>query len=86
MGEAWRARAACAGTGADKFVIELVRGQVAKTDPRVQAALAVCARCPVTEECRSAQPRAQRVGVWGGRYWANVAHGGGTKRRKSTAA
>lgn len=57
----WRRDAACVGIGPDKFFAD--RGDFGT----VRSALAVCAECPVQEQCREygIATRA-RHGVWGG--------------------
>jgi WhiB family redox-sensing transcriptional regulator len=55
----WQARAACIGLGPDLFFPE--RGELT-ADAR-----AVCARCPVSAECREyALSTAEKFGIWGG--------------------
>jgi WhiB family redox-sensing transcriptional regulator len=54
---AWHARAACRGT--DSAVFFAVRGE--STEP----ARAVCARCPVAAQCRTAG-LSENHGIWGG--------------------
>jgi WhiB family redox-sensing transcriptional regulator len=54
----WRARAACRGLGPGLFFDD---------DPGVEAqARAVCARCPVAEQC-AGEGRHEPAGIWGGR-------------------
>lgn len=56
----WRARAACAVQEVDLawfFGID---------DKATEKGLAVCATCPVTEECAAEQRRLRAIGVWGG--------------------
>ncbi len=57
---AWRAKAACEGRGADMFPT---------TEPAVRRALNVCRSCSVIDEC-AAFATAGRItaGVWGGRH------------------
>jgi WhiB family redox-sensing transcriptional regulator len=58
---AWVKRAACHGSATDLFLPE------ADDTKTVHLAKAVCARCPVVEQCRAyglAHPC--EVGIWGG--------------------
>ena len=56
---AWQARAACRGMNPEIFYPS--RGQL------LNDARAVCARCPVRDECREwALDRVERFGIWGG--------------------
>ena len=58
----WRDRAACRDlvtADNDPFI--------ADTDPGIQAAIVVCAACPVREDCLTFAVRTgQQYGVWGG--------------------
>ena len=57
--EPWTARAACRGVGADVFFTE--------PGEATRPAKAVCAECPVREECLDyALRNGERHGVWGG--------------------
>lgn len=60
---AWMARAACADADLSLFFPEQKRGYHAISV--VQAALAVCAGCPVRPECLE-YGLSERFGVWGG--------------------
>jgi WhiB family transcriptional regulator, redox-sensing transcriptional regulator len=67
-GEGWRERAACRGMGPDLFYADN-RGHERDCAPIVRQAQAICARCPVRDECHAyalALPANQRVGIWGG--------------------
>jgi len=62
--EEWRYRAACGDTDPETF-FPIGEGQKALT--HVAAAKAVCARCPVVDECLDfALTTGQEFGVWGG--------------------
>ena len=55
MADLWQHRAACAGADPDIFF----------SSKRMGEAAALCARCPVTAQCRSFSA-VDRVGVWAG--------------------
>jgi WhiB family redox-sensing transcriptional regulator len=55
----WRARAACRNEGTDKWFPVLTAPAAV-----VEAAKAICATCPVTQECL--QAGAGEEGIWGG--------------------
>jgi hypothetical protein len=57
---AWHRRAACRGQGPEARFPE--RHHAAAT---TAAALALCARCPVTDECAEAG-QGEAAGIWGG--------------------
>ena len=60
----WRARGACASADPDLFFPAYASGLSLRQERRAKA---VCARCPVREEClQYALDSAQPVGVWGG--------------------
>lgn len=60
-GEMWRESAACAGTDNARFF------PAGDEDPHVAEAKAVCAACPVRDEClQYALSTNQTEGVWGG--------------------
>jgi WhiB family redox-sensing transcriptional regulator len=60
----WHEDAACRGQGADTFYPEPPRGGRRQGDPYAEAR-AICATCPVVEQCRQAGQR-EYYGVWGG--------------------
>ena len=60
----WQARAACRGEDSALFYADSKR---ATEQARVEAAKAICARCPVVEECLDAALAThEQYGVWGG--------------------
>jgi WhiB family redox-sensing transcriptional regulator len=71
-GQSWRAEAACADPAVDPesfHPVPIASSDKAdgRHDPRYDPALAVCARCPVREQCRDwALETGQTDGVWGG--------------------
>lgn len=72
----WWERGACRGLNVNLFVTS-----DRPTPSRIEAALEVCGRCPVVEECRrDAESVAGTVGVWGGRVFGIRQ----SKRRKLT--
>jgi len=61
---AWHENAACSGLGNEMFFAQgSSRGGRSVTQPR--AARAVCAVCPVLEQCREAG-LGEKYGIWGG--------------------
>jgi WhiB family redox-sensing transcriptional regulator len=69
--ERWRTDAACRGYPLDWFFPAtrraVRRGRLESTAVRQQSeALAVCARCPVRDECLDYAIRYDELGVWGG--------------------
>ena len=59
MDHDWRLAAACRGADVEAFYSEL--------EDDVQAALRICASCPVREACLDhAMSRGEAFGVWGG--------------------
>ena len=58
---AWHTEAACSGLGNEMFFAS--RGSPSVTQAR--AARAVCAVCPVIEQCREAG-LGEKYGIWGG--------------------
>lgn len=60
----WAARAACRGMDTDLFFP--IRGKASNSED-VRRAKAICAGCPVAEECREEAERLNvREGIWGG--------------------
>jgi WhiB family redox-sensing transcriptional regulator len=59
----WYSRAACKGKPLDLFYPQAV--SAADVEVSSAAALAICARCPVREQCAAAG-KAERYGIWGG--------------------
>ena len=57
---AWHAQAACHGSGNDLFFPP--RGDQIHLERRAKA---ICAMCPVTEECKEAG-KYEQFGIWGG--------------------
>ncbi len=63
---AWMARAACAGMHPETFHPHGGRGRPLDLDV-INAALAICARCPVRTEClEHAITHREDHGIWGG--------------------
>lgn len=63
----WRPRAACRGLDPDTFFVSDDVENRAERREREAAAKAVCARCPVVEECLAyALAAGERYGIWGG--------------------
>lgn len=60
----WQDDAACRGMGVTFFIPEVPLTPL--TAVLVQRAKAVCATCPVAEECLLYARRRQASGVWGG--------------------
>jgi WhiB family redox-sensing transcriptional regulator len=61
MNATWRKRAACRGIDVEIFFPET------DDDDEVEAAKAVCERCPVRQAClEHALAHREREGVWGG--------------------
>lgn len=60
---AWRERAACRGATDVMYPADVTPGSKGRGSDYVSA-LAVCASCPVVDECRAAGA-AERHGVWG---------------------
>lgn len=63
----WHAHALCAGHDPDLWHPTDTRH--GRADARVAYAAAICARCPVTEQCLEealSVPAGQDAGVWGG--------------------
>ena len=60
----WQDEAACKGMGVSFFIPEIPLTPL--TTVLVARAKAVCATCPVTEECRRYATRNNASGVWGG--------------------
>jgi WhiB family redox-sensing transcriptional regulator len=61
MNATWRKRAACRGVDVEIFFPET------DDDVEVEAAKAVCERCPVRQAClEHALAHREREGVWGG--------------------
>lgn len=62
--EAWKAQAACRAVTPDLF---FPLGSTGEAVDQIEAAKAVCQRCPVRHEClRFALETNQEAGVWGG--------------------
>lgn len=62
----WREHAACAGMGVDLFFHPTFERGFTRAR-RFAEARAVCARCPVTSQCREfALQVGERYGTWGG--------------------
>jgi WhiB family transcriptional regulator, redox-sensing transcriptional regulator len=60
----WRKQAACLGHDAEAFFPIGTTGQAVE---HIERAKAVCARCPVTQECLEwALDTNQDAGIWGG--------------------
>jgi WhiB family transcriptional regulator, redox-sensing transcriptional regulator len=74
LDRSWRARAACAGMGADGVATFLPshsggRALSAQTRRTVEKAIKICDRCEVRTECLSfAVAAGEHSAVWGGRY------------------
>ncbi|MGH9068209.1 MAG: WhiB family transcriptional regulator [Acidimicrobiales bacterium] len=70
--QSWKAEAACRGMDPGRFVLPLPNRSMRPGPSRmaaIDAALAVCAECPVTAECLDfALEARERHGVWGGTY------------------
>ena len=81
---AWRRRAACVGLPAAVFFPpELGDGAPEPWSP--EPALAVCAACPVAEDCRAwALATRQTQGVWGGMTEGELRRRRGEPRRRAS--
>lgn len=67
----WMEEAACAGQPTDTFFPEIARGRHATTSEDVRRAAAVCAGCPVRQDCLDyARNTETKHGVWGGVYFS----------------
>jgi WhiB family transcriptional regulator, redox-sensing transcriptional regulator len=62
----WMARGACRGSDPELFFPVAAPGSAAE---QVQAAKAVCGRCPVRGRCRAYALRTMPDGIWGGTTW-----------------
>jgi len=85
----WQNRAACAGEDPGLFFPDPPpRGGNPNTDPRVRAARAICATCPVREPCLELGLSQETAGpsVWGGEYFSQRRLLALRKRQRSTAA
>ena len=60
LGE-WRSKAACKGIDTALFYPE----QAGRYGPQEMQAVAICARCPVRQECADAG-HSEHHGIWGG--------------------
>ena len=59
----WMARGACHGIDPELFFPISATG---RSTPQINAAKAVCGRCPVREDCLSYALRVMPDGIWGG--------------------
>lgn len=65
--DAWMLDAACRGTDPDLFYPNTKAGPSGRH--ALQAALSLCAECPVRQECRdAARNRGEKFGIWGGEW------------------
>ena len=71
----WQDDAACQGQGHFFYVPDYPLTDAAKA--RITRAKAVCAGCPVSQQCRSFAHRNKMSGVWGGVLIAPFEHRGG---------
>lgn len=78
----WHDRAACRGTGPERFYIS-IPGDTGAYSARLEAATAYCQTCPVTTDCANAAARNhERFGVWAGRDRTKRA---GTRTKRTAA-
>lgn len=73
LGGEWQRLAACVGQDPELFH--------STSDGDVSSALAICARCPVIQPCRTMRYAYRASGVWGGVNYAAVS-GAAVARRK----
>jgi WhiB family redox-sensing transcriptional regulator len=62
----WMAEGACVGDDPDRWFPQTKR-ETKRDTPQVLACRAICAGCPVRDECREyAIARPEPIGIWGG--------------------